>query len=101
MEHALDIPVRFADTDAQGVVFFANYLTYMDEAATAWLDATELPYAAWLAQGVDFVYADARVTFKSPARHGDTVTVRARISRVGNTRPMPSGMGTSSPRWRM
>ena len=84
-EHSLEIPVRYADTDAQGVVFFANYLTYMDEATTAWLDAAGVRYAALLAAGVDFVYADAHIAYRGSARHGDTVTVSSRVVAVGRT----------------
>ena len=35
--YALPLTVRYADTDAQGHVFFANYLTYADEGLTGYL----------------------------------------------------------------
>ncbi len=77
--------VRYADTDAQGVVFFANYLTYMDEASTVFLRQTGSPYEALLEAGIDLVYADAHVRYRSSLRHGDPVQVAGWVSRIGNT----------------
>ena len=52
------IPVRYADTDAQGHVFFANYLTFFDEAVTGYCDTIGFGYDAIRAAGADFVYVD-------------------------------------------
>jgi acyl-CoA thioester hydrolase len=79
------IPVRYADTDAQAVVFFANYLTYMDEAATAHLEAIGLPYAALRALDVDFVYANTNVRYLSSIRHGDALVADCVITAIGTT----------------
>jgi len=81
----VELTVRYADTDAQGVVFFANYLTYMDEAMTALLAALDCDYQSWLEEGVDFVYVNAQVSYGGSARHGDVVEVRSEVSRIGRT----------------
>lgn len=80
-----ELTVRYADTDAQAVVFFANYLTYMDEAATAHLAGIGLPYAEMLDLGVDFVYANANVSYRESIRHGEALTVDCTITRIGTT----------------
>lgn len=79
------IPVRYADTDAQGVVFFANFLTYMDEAATAHLEQIGLPYTELRELGIDFVYASAKVDYRDSLRHGDSLEVDCAITRIGRT----------------
>lgn len=85
MKTTCALTVRYADTDAQGVVFFANYLTYMDEAVTAHLAGIGMPYADLLALGIDFVYASAKVDYRESIRHGDALEVDCEIVRVGVT----------------
>jgi acyl-CoA thioester hydrolase len=84
--HDLPIRVRYADTDAQGHVFFANLLTYFDEGLTAYLEAIGCPYASLLAEeGVDLVYAESLCRYREPTRFGDDVRVRVQIAHMGKT----------------
>jgi acyl-CoA thioesterase FadM len=54
-----ELPVRFADTDAQGHTFFANYRTVCAQALTYGLSATGCDYTTMEAEeGVMFVYRD-------------------------------------------
>jgi acyl-CoA thioester hydrolase len=80
-----EIPVRYADTDAQGHVFFANYFTYFDEAMTGYLHAIGYPPSAMAAAGIDVVYADAQCTYRGSARFEDRVHVGFSVRRVGKT----------------
>jgi len=80
-----EIPVRYADTDAQGHVFFANYFTYFDEAMTGYLHAIGYPPAQMASEGVDVVYADARCSYAGSARFEDRVQVAFSIVKLGNT----------------
>ncbi len=77
--------VRYADTDAQGVVFFANYLTYADEGLTYWMQHLGLPHQTFTDQGLDFVFVDAHVSYRDSARFGDVVRVHVGPQRIGNT----------------
>lgn len=77
--------VRYDECDAQGHVFNANYLVYADVALTEmWREALG-SYDALLAQGLDLVVAEARVSFRSPARFDDELDVTLAIERLGNT----------------
>jgi len=80
-----EIPVRFADTDAQGRVFFANYFTYFDEAMTGYLHAIGFPPARAAEMGVDFVYVDAQCSYRGAAAFEDRVHVQFSVTRVGTT----------------
>ena len=61
--------IFYHDTDAGGVVYYANYLKYMEEARTLYLEERGVA-----AHG-DFLYAVRKctITYKAPARYGDTV----------------------------
>lgn len=83
--YALALKVRYADTDAQGHVFFANYLTYADEGLTGYLEAIGCSYRSLGEQGLDLVYAASRCTHRGSARFGDTLQIHTAITKLGNT----------------
>ncbi len=86
MPHDHPITVRFADTDAQGHVFFANLLTYFDEGLTHYLAAIGCPYATLNdTEGVDLVHAESLCRYRSPTRFGDAVVVRVHLDHLGRT----------------
>ena len=77
--------VRYAECDAQGVVFNAHYLTYFDVSITELWRAALGSYDAMREQGIDVVVADAQLSFRSPARFDDLLTLEISIARLGNT----------------
>ena len=80
------IRVRYSECDLQGVVFNANYLTYLDEAMTElFRTALDGGYQAMVAAGVDMVVAESRLRFLGPARFDDEIEVQATITRLGTT----------------
>jgi acyl-CoA thioester hydrolase len=90
------------EVDAQGVVFNAWYLTYFDEAFTAFLAARGLPYRQWLEAGFDhqLVYFEARRNGGELACSARTVYVVVATDGTGK-REMPSmlanALGTPAP----
>ena len=85
MPEVWSAPVRFAECDAQGVVFNGHYLTWVDEAVGAWWTANGLPWAEVEAQGVGRLIKAADLEWHSSARHGDVVRVDADLDRLGRT----------------
>ncbi len=75
-------PVRYAECDQQGIVFNAHYLTYADEACTAWLAAS---YRTLLERGLDIRVKSSSLVWSAPARFGDTVAVSVGAVEVGRT----------------
>ncbi|TGK34476.1 acyl-CoA thioesterase [Leptospira gomenensis] len=76
--------VRYAECDAQGIVFNANYLTYFDVGITEYFRAHGLPYGESSEKlGLDFHVVHCSIDFKSPARFDDTVEVFVRGSFSG------------------
>ena len=71
-------PVRvyYEDTDAAGVVYYANYLKFMERARTEWLASLGFPLAAFESEhGVAFVVHRAEIDFLAPARLNDRLDV--------------------------
>ena len=82
-------PVRvyYEDTDAAGVVYYANYLKYMERARTEWLAARSGPLAELERDStIVFVVTRADVAFRAPARLGDLLMVGVDIIDRGYTR---------------
>jgi acyl-CoA thioester hydrolase len=75
-------PVRvyYEDTDSGGVVYYANYLKYMERGRTEWLRSLGFEQDELRAkEGVLFAVRKVEVDFKSPARFNDKLHVSARI----------------------
>ena len=77
--------VRYADTDAQGHVYFANYLTYADEGLSGWMRHIGWSSERTAREGIDFVFADAQVQFRSRAYFEDLLHVHVGLERIGRT----------------
>ena len=79
-------PVRvyWEDTDAGGIVFYANYLKFFERARTEWLRSLGIGQQALReATGGIFVVTDATLKYHRPARLDDALTVTARLTEVG------------------
>ncbi len=80
----LKVRVYYEDTDAQGVVYYANYFRFMERARTEWLEAMGIDHITMM--NVDsriLVVTEASAKFLIPARLGDRLIVTARLSRLG------------------
>lgn len=75
--------VRYSDTDAQGLVWNANYAGYFDDALTDLFDDLGLTGSVMQAGGFDVVTAHLSIDFAAAARLGDVLLTRARLARVG------------------
>jgi acyl-CoA thioester hydrolase len=80
-----EIQVRFADTDAQGHVYFANYLTYCDEALSAYMRHIGCPWQELVAEGVDMFYRSSRCDHRGSATFEAVLSIETRIARIGNS----------------
>jgi len=79
------VRVRYSDCDPQGVLFFANHLTYFDIAITElWREAIG-PYGDMIDAGVDIVVAEAALRYRAPVPFDDEIEVSAEVTRLGTT----------------
>lgn len=79
------IRVRYAETDAQGIVYHANHVIYFEVGRGAFLRAQGFDYNELEAGGHLLVVAELTVKYKAPARYDDVLTVRTTIGDVGWT----------------
>ena len=78
------VRVYWEDTDAGGIVYYANYLKFFERARTEWLRALGFGQQAHRdATGTVFVVVDAKVAYRRPARLDDEIDVVAEIREAG------------------
>jgi acyl-CoA thioester hydrolase len=75
--------VRYAETDAAGVVYYANYLTYFEVVRVELLRALGRPITAIEADGVLLPVVEARLKYIRPARLDDLLDVSVSVGSVG------------------
>ncbi len=79
-------PVRvyWEDTDAGGIVFYANYLKFFERARTEWLRALGIEQRALReSSGGMFVVTDTRTRHLRPARLDDSLHIRTTVRELG------------------
>ena len=80
----LPVRVYYEDTDAAGVVYYANYLKFMERARTEWLEALGFPLAAFEREhGVVFVVHRCEIDYLLPAKLNDTLDVSVEPVKLG------------------
>jgi len=77
--------VRYAECDAQSVVFNAHYFAYFDLALTELFRAVFGGYESMLERQVDLVVGEASARFLAPARFDDELEVAVSVTRLGTT----------------
>jgi len=76
------IRVRFAETDAMGIVHHSRYLPYLEETRVAYLRHLGHPYQENQAAGIDFAVLEAYLQYRSPLRFDDEVDVHLVVADV-------------------
>jgi acyl-CoA thioester hydrolase len=79
------VRVRYAECDAQSIVFNAHYFAYFDLALTELYREAFGSYQAMLDRGVDLVVGEATARFRAPARFDDLIDIAVTVSRLGTT----------------
>ncbi|MCP1726398.1 acyl-CoA thioester hydrolase [Natronospira proteinivora] len=89
MSAPFEWPVRvyYEDTDVGGVVYYANYLRFMERARTEWLRSLGFEQDRLIRdEGVLFAVTSAQINYRAPARFNDLLHVTARISEQRRSR---------------
>jgi acyl-CoA thioester hydrolase len=86
VEHTTKLRVRFAETDAMQVVYYAEYFVWFEVARTELFRAMGMPYSVIARKrGFHTPVVQAHADYKSPARYDDEVAVRVWVSKVGTS----------------
>ncbi|MEO6433712.1 MAG: YbgC/FadM family acyl-CoA thioesterase [Sphingomicrobium sp.] len=82
-QHHFALTVYFEDTDAYGIVYYANYLKFMERARSDMLRACGIDQESELAaSGSAYAVVEAHLRYKRPARLGDDLQILSTIQKV-------------------
>ncbi|MEM6972189.1 MAG: tol-pal system-associated acyl-CoA thioesterase [Pseudomonadota bacterium] len=96
MTHRLPIRVYYEDTDLAGIVYYANYLRFIERGRTEALRAVGIDQAALNAgDGLVFVVVRVAIDYHRPARFDDLLEVTTSITQL-----RPASLGVAQAVWR-
>jgi acyl-CoA thioester hydrolase len=72
--------IYYGDTDAGGMVYYANYLTYFERSWFEYLAARRLSLAEWEKKGIYFSIKRVEVDFIASAKYGEMIQVQTEVS---------------------
>lgn len=82
-EHVLPLRVYYEDTDAAGIVYYANYLKFTERARSELLRLIDVDQRALREEeGVAFAVRNCSVDYRLPARLDDELEVRSRLKEL-------------------
>ena len=82
-EHRFALTVYFEDTDTAGIVYYANYLKYMERARSDMLRAVGIYQRAALDAGTGvYAVAEVAIKYRRPAKLGDDLVVVSTVEQV-------------------
>ena len=74
--------IYYHDTDCGGVVYYANYLKYLEEARTECLFGKGIDLQELSNKGIWFVVARVDIEYKTPARYQDTLRILTSVEKI-------------------
>tara|TARA_B100001063_G_C16570394_1_gene455553 strand:- start:89 stop:520 length:432 start_codon:yes stop_codon:yes gene_type:complete len=77
--HLHQVRVYYEDTDAGGIVYYANYLKFMERARTEWLRALGFEQDILMEQSVAFVVKRVEMHNYAPARFNDLLSIETQV----------------------
>lgn len=82
--HRQAIRVYFEDTDAAGIVYYANYLKFAERARTDWLRALGIPHSQMIKRdGLTLVVRRCNADYLKPAHLDDELVVETELAKLG------------------
>jgi tol-pal system-associated acyl-CoA thioesterase len=85
-DHVLEFRVYLEDTDAQGIVYYANYLRYFERGRSEMLESLGIPMNQVAQPDCRLVVYEARVKFRRPAFLGEKIEVSTSMLRASEYR---------------
>ena len=82
MPHLFHTRVYYEDTDLAGVVYYANYLKFIERARSEWVRGLGVDQVALKAQGLVFAVRRVEADYLAPARFDDWLEVRTTVQAI-------------------
>jgi acyl-CoA thioester hydrolase len=87
LTHQHGVRVYYEDTDLAGIVYYANYLKFIERARTEWVASLGVDQMALKAEaGIVFAVRKLDADFLRPAKFGDDLTVETALQTLGGAR---------------
>ncbi|WP_341211993.1 tol-pal system-associated acyl-CoA thioesterase [uncultured Limimaricola sp.] len=87
MSHRFEVRVYYEDTDLAGIVYYANYLKFIERARTEWVRGLGIDQSRLKAeQGLVFAVRRVEADYLTPARFDDVLEVETRVEELGGAR---------------
>ena len=84
-EFSISVRVYLEDTDAGGIVYYVNYLKFMERARTELLRSLGFEFTQLSADNLQFVVHSVNAQYRKPARMDDELTVSAHVQQLART----------------
>lgn len=81
-ETCLEKKIYYHDTDCGGVVYYANYLKYLEEARTEHFTSMGIDLKRLSEEGFLFVVARVEISYKAPVRYQETIKIYTRLEKA-------------------
>lgn len=77
---AVNIEVRFAETDQMGVAHHSSYIVWFEMGRVAWMKTAGMPYTEVAGSGYNFAVTAIHAAYRASCRFGDTVQIVTRLA---------------------
>lgn len=74
--------IYYHDTDAGGIVYYGNYLKYLEEARTEFLENKGLSVSTFRDRGLLYAVRKCSIVYRSPARYAETILCSATLKKI-------------------
>ena len=86
MTHEFPVRVYYEDTDLAGIVYYANYLKFIERGRSEWVRGLGVDQVAMKASGVVFAVRRVEADYFMPARYDDALVVETRVEKLTGAR---------------
>jgi acyl-CoA thioester hydrolase len=80
------VKIYYHHTDCGGVVYYARYLEFLEEARTEFLEQRGILIKELIKQGIVFAISHQEIDYKSPAFYGDTLQIETQLTKISGVR---------------
>ncbi len=81
----MEVRIYYEDTDAGGVVYYANYLRYFERGRTEYLRERGVSVSELMERGAIFPVVRLEADYRAPARYDDLLRIETEVLEVGKT----------------
>lgn len=86
MTHRFSVRVYYEDTDLAGIVYYANYLKFIERARSEWVRQMGIDQVAMKRDGLVFVVRRVEADYHAPAKFDDELTVQTAVEENSGVR---------------